>query len=90
MPLRVKNPILQRAQPCHGLHAEGYMPLQSPSLRVLGSDYLTAQMGSYVNGWRGVLPKSEQPAVWMHSIANQVLDATQLANIFAYVATLAK
>lgn len=75
---------------CHGLRAEGYMQLQTPNLRVPGSDYLTAQMRSYVKGWRGASPKSEQPAVWMHSIANQVLDAPQLANIFAYVASLAK
>ncbi len=75
---------------CHGLRAEGYMPLQTPNLRLLGTNYLNAQMTSYVNGWRGASPKSEQAAVWMHSVANQILDASQLANIFAYVGAFAK
>jgi len=75
---------------CHGLRAEGYMQLQTPNLRILGTSYLTDQMGSYVKGWRGASPKSAQPAVWMNSIANQILDPTELANIFAYVGTLTK
>jgi cytochrome c oxidase subunit 2 len=75
---------------CHGLRAEGYSQLQSPSLRVLASDYLHRQMKSYVNGWRGASPHAEQPAIWMNSIANQILDDTQLAHIVAYIATLSK
>lgn len=74
---------------CHGPQAQGYSQLQSPNLKVLGSDYLIRQMTSYVRGWRGEGSKAELPAVWMHSIANQIVDPTALANVGAYLRSLA-
>lgn len=85
-----KDLYIATCSACHGLRAEGYSQLQSPSLRVLASTDLHAQMKSYVNGWRGASPQAEQPAVWMNSIANQIIDETQLAHIAAYIATLSK
>lgn len=73
---------------CHGEKAEGYLPLQSPSLRVLNSEYLSAQMHSFVKGWRGDASEFDQPSLWMRSIAAQVSDPVELANIIAYIKSL--
>lgn len=73
---------------CHGEKAEGYAQLQSPALRGLAGDYLTAQMAGYVKGWRGDAGDYDQPSQWMRSIAAQVSDPVELANIVAYITTL--
>lgn len=52
---------------CHGLRAQGYPQLQTPSLNMLDTWYVTRQMEAFNNGWRGDADHSDQPAVWMRS-----------------------
>lgn len=73
---------------CHGLHAQGYPQLQAPSLQILDSAYMTHQIDSFVKGWRGDTEKSDQPAVWMRSIASHISQPQELESVIQYIGTL--
>jgi cytochrome c553 len=83
-----KSRYLGTCAQCHGQRAEGYAQLQSPNLAVLDESYLVSQLRSYVKGWRGDAAQFDQASLWMRSIAAQVSDPTELANIVAYISTL--
>lgn len=72
---------------CHGLHAQGYAQLQAPNLNILDSEYISRQMESFDKGWRGDPEQSDQPAVWMRSIATHISSPKELTAVIEYIGT---
>lgn len=73
---------------CHGLGAQGYRQLHVPALRGLDGAYIRQQLDSFAKGWRGDPDKSDQPAVWMRSIATHLSQAKELGQVLQYIASL--
>jgi excinuclease ABC subunit A len=73
---------------CHGLGAQGYRQLHVPALRGLDGAYIRQQLDSFAKGWRGDPDKSDQPAVWMRSIATHLSQAKELEQVLQYIARL--
>ncbi len=73
---------------CHGLHAQGYPQLQAPNLNILDGGYIARQLESFAKGWRGDAEQSDQPAVWMRSIASHISTPRELAEVIQYITSL--
>lgn len=74
---------------CHGLGAEGFPQLSTPSLRVLPGWYISRQMSGYKKGWRGAPGHAGQPALWMRSVSFHIDEQAEIAAVVAYLDGLA-
>lgn len=74
---------------CHGFQAQGYPQLQAPSLQGLGDWYVARQIDDFATGRRGDAEKSDQPAVWMRTIATLITQPKELADVIHYIGSLA-
>jgi cytochrome c553 len=74
---------------CHGFQAQGFPQLQAPSLQGLGDWYIARQIDDFAKGRRGDAEKSDQPAVWMRTVATLVSQPKELADVIQYIDSLA-
>lgn len=73
---------------CHGLQAQGYPQLRAPNLKILGDWYISSQIEGFIKGWRGGAEQSDQPAVWMRSIATHINNQKDLSDVTQYLTSL--
>ena len=74
---------------CHRYNGRGELAFRSAPLAVLPDWYLAAQIEKFLDGSRGGHPDDEAGAK-MREMAKRPRDAEELANILAYVSTLAR
>ncbi|MEL7937793.1 MULTISPECIES: c-type cytochrome [Pseudomonas] len=73
---------------CHGLQAEGFAHLKTPSLRILDASYLDRQLTHYTDGTRGSDAHADPLGIWMRGIALQIRSAEDRRAIIDYLASL--
>lgn len=73
---------------CHGGQAQGNPALKAPRLAGLDPTYLTRQLTNYRNGLRGTDP-GDRPGRQMAMMAGTLTDKQSIADVLAYVASLA-
>jgi len=73
---------------CHGAKGEGNSELQAPALAGQTDWYLVTQLERFQSGMRGYAPQDTQGAA-MRAAVNALPDSAAVANVVAYINTLA-
>jgi cytochrome c553 len=86
--VRAGRKLYQTCAACHGAKAEGNRALEAPALAGQTDWYLVTQLEHFRSGTRGATA-DDAPGTQMRAAANVLPDAAAIANVVAYINTLA-